>query len=115
MADLPDLPDLPIREGQRPLAGAGGGLTERVADADRDRTVTQLREHVVDGRLTLDEFSERVGLALNARTRGDLEVVMTDLPEVRSVGQQLPEPTTTASSASPMSNHCCCISCTHAT
>ena len=33
----------------------------RVADADRDRTVTLLREHVVAGRLTLDEFSDRVG------------------------------------------------------
>jgi class 3 adenylate cyclase len=96
MADLPDLPDLPIREDQRPLPGAVGGLTERVADADRDRTVTHLREHVVDGRLTLDEFSERVGLALGARTRGDLDAVMADLPEVRSTGQQLPEPTTTA-------------------
>ena len=51
-----------------------------MADADRDRTVTQLREHVVAGRLTLDEFSERVGRALAATTRGDLEAVMTDLP-----------------------------------
>ncbi len=42
--------------------------------------MTQLREHVVEGRLTLDEFSERVGLALQAKTRGDLEAVMTDLP-----------------------------------
>ena len=28
---------------------------------------------------------------------------------------ELPEPTTTASKATPMSNHCCCISCTQAT
>jgi len=55
-------------------------MAVRVADADRDRTVTLLREHVVDGRLTLDEFSERVGLALTARTRGDLEATMADLP-----------------------------------
>jgi class 3 adenylate cyclase len=53
-----------------------------VADADRDRTVVLLREHVVDGRLTLDEFSERVGLALQARTRGELNVAMSDLPTV---------------------------------
>ena len=33
----------------------------RVADADRDRTVTLLREHVIAGRLTLDEFSDRMG------------------------------------------------------
>jgi class 3 adenylate cyclase len=53
---------------------------QRVADADRDRTVSVLREHVVEGRLTLDEFSERVGAALEARTRGDLESVTRDLP-----------------------------------
>jgi class 3 adenylate cyclase len=53
----------------------------RVADADRDRTVALLREHVVAGRLTLDEFSDRAGRALGATTRGELEAVMTDLPE----------------------------------
>ncbi len=86
MADLPapDLPHLPPR--------ATGGLTQRVADADRDRTVTQLREHVVEGSLTLDEFSERVGLALEARTRADLDAVMVDLPPVRQPDQRLPEP-----------------------
>jgi class 3 adenylate cyclase len=55
-------------------------MAVRVADTDRDRTVTLLREHVVDGRLTLDEFSERVGRALVARTRGELEATMADLP-----------------------------------
>ncbi len=71
-------------------------MSERVADADRDRTVTQLREHVVEGRLTLDEFSDRVGQALQARTRGDLVTVMADLPQTTQVAQTLPEPTTTA-------------------
>jgi class 3 adenylate cyclase len=55
----------------------------RVADADRDRTVALLREHVVAGRLTLDEFSDRVGRALGATTRADLEAVMTDLPSAQ--------------------------------
>jgi class 3 adenylate cyclase len=55
-------------------------MEERVSDADRDRAVTMLREHVVVGRLTLDEFSDRVGRALEARTRGDLESVMAHLP-----------------------------------
>ena len=75
MAD-PPLPEFP----RLPESG-GAGPFERVADADRDRTVAQLREHVVEGRLTLDEFSERVGRALGARTRGDLEAVVADLPE----------------------------------
>jgi class 3 adenylate cyclase len=65
-----------------------GPLAERVADADRDRTITLLREHVVDGRLTLDEFSERVGLALEARTRGDLDSVMANLPALPVAGEQ---------------------------
>ena len=52
----------------------------RVADADRDRTVTLLREHVVAGRLTLDEFSDRMGRALEATNRGELDAVMADLP-----------------------------------
>ncbi len=69
----------PVPEVPRPPAPAGG-LTERVADADRDRTVTALREHVVEGRLTLDEFSERMGAALEAKTRGELVAVMADLP-----------------------------------
>jgi class 3 adenylate cyclase len=73
----------------QPTPAQRGELTQRVADADRDRTVMLLREHVVEGRLTLDEFSERVGLALQATTRGDLEAVMADLPEAQT---RLPEP-----------------------
>jgi class 3 adenylate cyclase len=69
---------------QRP-APPEGELAQRVADADRDRTIGLLREHLVEGRLTLDEFSERVGQALEARTRGDLDVVMVNLPGTASV------------------------------
>jgi class 3 adenylate cyclase len=61
---------------------SGGPMEQRVADTDRDRVVTLLREHVVDGRLTLDEFSERVGLALQSRTRGDLEATLANLPDL---------------------------------
>jgi class 3 adenylate cyclase len=59
-----------------------GPPAQRVSDAERDQTVTLLREHVVVGRLTLDEFSERIGLALVAHTRGDLAAAMTDLPTI---------------------------------
>jgi class 3 adenylate cyclase len=82
--------DLPTPEDERHrTARDGKGPTERVADADRDRTVLLLREHVVEGRLTLDDFSERTGRALQATTRGDLDAVMADLPEARA---GLPEP-----------------------
>ena len=86
--------DLPVPEDPSSLPGEPGTLAERVADADRDRTVAQLREHVVEGRLTLDEFSERVGSALQARTRADLVAVMADLPQARLAGDRLPEPAT---------------------
>ena len=63
-----------------------------MADADRDRTITLLREQVVEGRLTLDEFSERMGRALEARTRGELDAVMSDLPVAPAPGQVVPSP-----------------------
>ncbi|MGO9581360.1 MAG: DUF1707 domain-containing protein [Acidimicrobiales bacterium] len=53
-------------------------VSERAGDSDRDRVVTLLRDHCVAGRLTLDEFSERTGLALAARTRGELVAVMSE-------------------------------------
>src|SRR5580698_2860543 len=84
--------DLPVPESPVPPVGDVAALAERVADADRDRTVTQLRESVVEGRLTLDEFSERVGSALQAKTRGDLLAVMADLPQVLQTTDRLPEP-----------------------
>jgi class 3 adenylate cyclase len=71
------------------LVPAPSPSAQRVSDAERDHTVTMLREHVVAGRLTLDEFSERVGLALAARTRGDLGTAMTNLP---ALGVPLEEP-----------------------
>jgi hypothetical protein len=52
----------------------------RVSDADRDRAVSELSEHFQAGRLTSDEFDERSGLALRARTGNDLSGLFTDLP-----------------------------------
>ena len=54
----------------------------RASDADRERTATLLREHLAVGRLTAEEFSERVDKALAARTLGDLEVLLADLPAI---------------------------------
>ena len=54
----------------------------RASDADRERTATLLREHHAVGRLTPEEFSERVDKALAARTIGDLEALLADLPAI---------------------------------
>ncbi len=57
----------------------------RVSDADREQTVISLREHLLAGRLTLEEFSERVESALQARVSGELTRVQHDLPPVASL------------------------------
>lgn len=52
----------------------------RASDADRERTITLLREHAVEGRLTLEEFTDRMSSATLARTSDELEVLARDLP-----------------------------------
>jgi hypothetical protein len=54
----------------------------RASDADRERTATLLREHHAVGRLTAEEFSERVDKAFAARTLGELEDLLADLPAI---------------------------------
>lgn len=65
-------------------------LELRAGDADRDRVTVALRDHLVAGRLTLEEFVERVDLAQDAKTFGDLERVQRDLPD--EAGQRAPAP-----------------------
>jgi hypothetical protein len=52
----------------------------RIADRDRDRVVAVLRMHCTEGRISLEEFSDRVGLAYDARTSVELDEVVRDLP-----------------------------------
>ena len=56
-----------------------------VSDADRQVVIDELREHTADGRLTLDEFEERVDEALRARTGAQLRMVTRDLPALHPV------------------------------
>jgi Domain of unknown function (DUF1707)/Cell wall-active antibiotics response 4TMS YvqF len=56
-----------------------GGLV-RVSDAERDRVVASLREHLVEGRLSLEEFSQRTSAAYAATTAADLAALEHDLP-----------------------------------
>lgn len=55
-----------------------GGV--RIGDAERQRVVDMLGRHTSEGRLTLDEFSERAGVVYAAQTRTELEAVLADLP-----------------------------------
>ncbi|WP_460069040.1 DUF1707 SHOCT-like domain-containing protein [Streptomyces sp. YKOK-I1] len=52
----------------------------RASDADRDRVADILREALAEGRLTADEHAERVEGVLAAKTVGELEVFIQDLP-----------------------------------
>ena len=52
----------------------------RVSDAERQHAIVVLRDAVVEGRLTLEEYSDRVGSAVAARTDRDLAVLTSDLP-----------------------------------
>jgi hypothetical protein len=54
----------------------------RASDADRERAVAQLRQHLSDGRLTLEEFTERVDEAYAARTTADIERALRELPHI---------------------------------
>lgn len=57
----------------------GGPPEVRASDGDRDQVVDVLRMALGDGRLTTDEFGERMGAALSARTLGELAVLTADL------------------------------------
>jgi hypothetical protein len=52
----------------------------RASDAERDATIERLSAASGDGRLTLDEFSQRMDQASSAVTRAELDRLVADLP-----------------------------------
>jgi hypothetical protein len=52
----------------------------RASDAERELVVERLHRAVGNGRLSVDEFDERVAAAYAARTRGELADLTRDLP-----------------------------------
>lgn len=54
----------------------------RASDADRERTVQQLQQHMAEGRLDYEEFSGRVDEAYASRTMDDLAHALRELPHV---------------------------------
>ena len=54
----------------------------RVSDAEREHVAGLLNKALARGLIDLDEFSTRLGAALAARTRGELNAVVVDLPGV---------------------------------
>ncbi|MGA4507198.1 DUF1707 and DUF4870 domain-containing protein [Propionibacteriaceae bacterium G1746] len=58
-----------------------------VTDAQRDRAVSYLQEAYADGRLTEPDFDMRVGQALKARTRRELNAAFAGLVQVTPTQQ----------------------------
>jgi DUF1707 SHOCT-like domain len=57
----------------------------RASDADREAIAEQLRNAAAEGRLLADELEHRLGTAFSARTYGELDAVVADLPRDRVV------------------------------
>jgi Domain of unknown function (DUF1707) len=56
----------------------------RVSDAERDRALSELSEALQAGRITADEFDQRSGQVLRARTGKELTAPLADLPVDRA-------------------------------
>ena len=63
----------------------------RASDAERDAVADELGQHFQDGRLDQTEFDERVGAAMAAKTRRDLDSLLADLPHGPAGGIIEPE------------------------
>jgi hypothetical protein len=60
------------------------------SDAERERVALVLRDAAAEGRLTLEELSDRVATAYAARTSTELDALTRDLPKLATVAA-LPE------------------------
>lgn len=79
------------------MAGTGDF---RVGDAEREAVAAELREHYAQGRLSLDDFQRRLDASFVAKTRSDLDQLISDLPHTMPAGRPLP-----ASGSGPWHHH----------
>lgn len=73
---------------------AGYQARMAASEADRGRAIRNLQESFIEGRLTTDEFDQRMGQALVSRDFRELLALTADLP-VRSTFDRLPAHRTT--------------------
>ena len=73
----------------------------RASDVDREAVVNTLREAYTAGRLTLDEFDERMTSAYVSKTWGDLRALTEDLPIQPVLGADLPDRQPSAAPLAP--------------
>jgi hypothetical protein len=60
----------------------------RASDADREQVAERLRHATAEGRLNAGELEERLQTLFAARTYGELDALLADLPATRSPGGQ---------------------------
>src|SRR5205823_794416 len=75
------------RRGHAVSRGGMSGDLVRASDDDRERAIRSLREHLAAGRLTLEEFTERISAALAATTTADLAAPLHELPPAQRAGR----------------------------
>ena len=71
-------PGYPVGPGH-PAHPAGNQAAMRASSADRERAVDVLKAGFAEGRLTQDEYNDRMGRAYSARTYGELAALTSDL------------------------------------
>ena len=80
---MQDVPDKGPDASSSSSSSASSG--PRASDADRNRFATMLERHFADGRLSEEEFSDRMDRALRARSLVELYALSSDLPEFPAV------------------------------
>lgn len=60
----------------------------RASDAEREAAGQALRRHHTDGRIDTDELQERLDRCYRARTRGELDALLADLPGEPEAGER---------------------------
>jgi hypothetical protein len=71
----------------------------RAADADRTAVAARLGEHMAAGRLTVEEYEDRVARAYAAKTYGELAELTADLPGTAPAPAHRPTPVAVPSGA----------------
>ena len=80
---MPSPYDQPWTRGFSPwFTGPSADQHMRVSDAERQAVADRLAEHYAEGRLDQAELDERVGRAMSAKTRADLNGLFDDLPDI---------------------------------
>jgi hypothetical protein len=68
----------------------GRRSTLRASDADREQVAERLRQATGEGRLLAEELEQRLGAVFRARTYGELDALVADLPGRRDVPARSP-------------------------